>query len=414
MQLNTILFYWVGCDRFSRIRQGHVWADTRERVEERLRRALLIPLSVRISWYMSFFPLWWWRKLQTLQQVQQLSAEQLSLFFRSFYTLLKGGMSPYQALTILAHNKTDPVLKDALTRVVEQVGRGLLIGDAFRAASAWWPLTVIVAVTAAQTSGMLDRVSVYLADTYALQHQVRADMRTVLVVPLLTAGGALVLFGWVGHMCVSGMEGHEQGVFALIISVSDYVRAYGLWCAIGIVLFAHYIRLHIVHSLHSRIMHLYGLVMVYVPGVGAIIATGQSIFFFMITGVLIRAGVAIPDALAAVAAVHPSLYWRYVLQTMVTQLSRGVLLYDALQAAPRMCIPQSFIQMASPALTAGQFAGACEAMAELLRHERLRHMQRSIALLQPAFMIGIGIFVAYFISTVYESFSQSINSMNFM
>ena len=408
-----VLFYWVGSDHRRAIRRGWVWASDAEDVRSRLRKARVIPLRVGISRSMFLYPLWWWQQLQHMQQAQQLSAGQLGLFFRSLHTLLKEGMSPYQALSVLAQQGSDRRLQGAIRAVVVGIERGLLLGDAFNAAQSWWPQSIIVAVVATQTSGMLDRVCSHLADTCTLQQQVSADLTTVLMVPLITAGAAVLVLGWAAQFCASSLSTqHSSGFFWVFIECSRFVAAYGIYVMIGIGVSAHaLVRSNFSIPLLSRAI---STGVLSVPLWGPIIAAGHSIVFFMIIAVLLRAGAPIVTALTAVAAVHPNRYWRFVLSTMIDRLSAGWSLYEVMRAAPRVCIPDYFVQMLPSVLSAAHLAGVCEAAAELLRHERSQRLRRSIALVQPVLMISIGSMIAYFISIMYESLSQSMHSIHFL
>jgi len=408
-----VLFYWIGSDHRRAMRRGWVWAFDAESVHSRLRKARVIPLRVGISRFMFLYPLWWWQQLQHVQQTQQLSAGQLGLFFRSLHTLLKEGMSPYQALSVLVQQGSDRRLQGAIRAVIAGLERGLLLGDSFNAAHSWWPQSVIVAVVATQTTGMLDRVCIHLADTCTLQQQVSADLTTVLMVPLITAGAAVLVLGWAAQFCASSLSAHDfSGFFLVFIGCSRFVAAYGIYVMIAVGISTHaLLRSNFSIPWFSRAISTYVLSF---PLWGPIIAAGHSIVFFMIIAVLLRAGAPIVTALAAVAAVHPNRYWRFVLSIMIERLHAGWSLYEVMHAAPRVCIPDYFVQMLPSVLSSAHLAGVCEATAELLRHERSQRLRRSIALVQPVLMVSIGSMIAYFISIMYESLSQSMHSIHFL
>jgi type II secretory pathway component PulF len=72
------------------------------------------------------------------------------------------------------------------------------------------------------------------------------------------------------------------------------------------------------------------------------------------------------------------------------------------------------LHMIVTAQNSDQVATVFNTTAELLRHERAQRLKRLLSLLQPALLIGLGVFVAYFLSIAYKAFSQSIDAMNFV
>jgi type II secretory pathway component PulF len=413
MYMSQILYYWVGFDRRSRKRQGLVWAESPEHVRQRMQKIMLIPVSVGASWMMFLSPVWWRMQLQQFEHAHQLSCKQLSLFFHSLHTLLAGKMLPYQALQVLSGTTIDPTLRLAVLRVVAGIQKGLSLGDAFKSGDAWWPAPVIVAMAATQQSGTLDEVSVYLAEIYTLQRQLYADMVTVLFVPALTCFAAVGMLGWVAQFCVSYVgSGDRDAALTGIYWFLHVMLDYGIFFVIGVIFVGGLMlkKMKVPTPEKSMVLKILSRFALLMP----VITGGHSLFFFKITAVLMRSGVSLIAAFSAVRAVHPNLHWRGVIQSMEEGLRAGYSLPDVLSAAPPYCIPSAVLHMIVTAQNSDQVATVFNTTAELLRHERAQRLKRLLSLLQPALLIGLGVFVAYFLSIAYKAFSQSIDAMNFV
>lgn len=339
-----------------------------------------------------------------------LSFQELLVFLTMMHALLRDGMRLHEALRIVSHQTLYSPLQKATQQVVVHMEKGLSAGKAFTLTAAYWPSSIIVAVVASDNTESVCDLFKHLAGVFECSMQVRSDLKKILFLPLFTAVAAFFVMGWAAQLCLVGMP-HPPFFFVVCARAVTFVMQYGIESAIGI-LCAWYV-LKKCQTFFEPIMTVVDWFVLYIPFIGFFIASSHTFFFFMLLSVLLKAGVPLPQALHSMVQLFPNRYWRSVIVRFEEALYEGNAFVRVLGAAPAVCIPASCIAVIATASSALQLAVVCEHLADTLRQERARRLQWCILFLQPFLMILVGSCIAYFLYSVSESFSLSMQSMNF-
>ena len=118
-------------------------------------------------------------------------------FSEQLATLLKGGVPLVRALTMLADNCLDPVLKKCLERVVKDVSSGASLHNAFEKHPEVFDTFWVSLVRAGEMAGQLPKVLSQIAEHLATKEEMKAKVATALAYPAVLffmATGVLVFF----------------------------------------------------------------------------------------------------------------------------------------------------------------------------------------------------------------------------
>lgn len=311
--------------------KGTQVADSAFALRSRLRAQGLTPIWVHevqqapsqsdLSW----FDRLWHRQLTITQQV---------LLVRQLATLLEGGLPLAQVLQILAAQADQPSLRRLLSHLHAQIQEGHSLAHAFRSAPYRLPDDVVAMIAAGESTGNLVAVMARLADTLALQAQLRSQMQGALFYPALMLSLSLIIVVFLLSVVVPKvvvMFAHmkqslpplTQGLIALshtlvsgwywllLIICIGAVVFYGLWQRPVVRWWGHRFWLRL-------------------PLFGRLSYEAATARWSRTLAVLLSSGVPAVDALRISAQVLSWLPLRHAVEQMATQVHEGVPLYRAL------------------------------------------------------------------------------------
>ncbi len=407
MQKQLFLYYWICFDKRRIVRRGRVWSTDIDALVSRFARGGFLPITIRYSYWMHFYPAWWWRQWVLLQSRERLSLAQVAFFCRNVQALMSGGLSFFAALQVCAATATEVQLRSAVDDAVAYINRGIAPGDAFGMVGGRWPSVVPLVLSAAQGTGAFGEILIHLADAFEREVAYRRDIARAALLPAVTGLGAFCVLGWAAYLCAdhSGMVGGLGNVVGIINWLSDY----GGYAVLGL-LGAVYACSQLLGLLKGP-RALWDRIVLYLPLVGPLTARAHAILFFTMLALLLRAHIPVVKALHAMRPLFINAYWRQTIDGLVAHLMQGKSLPVAMEAAPRVCIPALFVATLPSATDAQLLAAVCQNMAVLLIRERSHLMDRYVALLQPALMAIVGVAIAGFLYLMYQGFSQSLGAI---
>ncbi|MCL1976161.1 MAG: type II secretion system F family protein [Firmicutes bacterium] len=112
----------------------------------------------------------------------QLLADELSLFFMQLLLMLKAGILPVDAMTLLAQDSSSPRETRLLNRIHEILESGAPIHEALAAAECF-PDHALRMVQVGEETGRLEQVLTALAQHYGQEHELRQNLRQAVSYP---------------------------------------------------------------------------------------------------------------------------------------------------------------------------------------------------------------------------------------
>lgn len=331
-----------------------------------------------------------------------VSVPDLSLATRRLATLLGSAVPVYEAVATLWEQEAPGELKRVLGRVRDRLAEGQGLAQALAAEPQVFSESYIGMVSAGEASGALDVVLERLAEFQEDQAEVRSRVITALIYPAIMVvvgvGVMMVLLGFVVPKISAVFETNKATlplVTILLIKASTLVRK-GWWAmgALVILAVAAWKRLKADEALLLRrdrfILRL--------PMAGQLWRRLVLSRFAKVLGLLLQSGVPIIKAMEITGeAVVNREYKSFLAQARET-LIQGGSLSGALKTSP--LFPPLLTHMTA----VGEKSGALDAMlikaGDAFQKEFNAQVTRSMALLEPMLILGMGLTIGFMVIAV--------------
>ena len=181
--------------------------------------------------------------LSSLTKTQTLSSKELALITRQLATLLSAGLPVEEALGAVGEQTEKQRIKALILSVRSKVVEGHALSSAMREHPASFAALYTATIAAGEKTGHLDTVLERLAEYTEQQWQMRQKLKTALIYPSMIVLVAVGIVGFLLEYVVPKMVavyGHLNQALPwmteLLIGMSEFVKSYGFYTVIGIVL----------------------------------------------------------------------------------------------------------------------------------------------------------------------------------
>src|SRR3989449_9567642 len=171
----------------------------------------------------------------------RISGRMLENFTRLLSSLLAAGVPLSRALVILYKEASTPTAQAKWKEIHGLVVDGMSLADAMSKSPETFPRVYTAMVQAGETGGFLDLVLAQIADFQAREKELRSKVLTAMLYPsilLVLALGVVVFlltfFIPRFQLVFAGFGGALPLPTQIVIGVSNVVRSYGLFVALGL------------------------------------------------------------------------------------------------------------------------------------------------------------------------------------
>lgn len=403
------LYFYKAVTREGESVESQCEADTEAAVIRQLQQEGLLP--IRVSPVSS--SLFGWLRMQ--RRRSRLGLKDVMLFTHELLTLLQAGLPLDRALTVLLElTEQQPELNAMIARVLERVKGGAQLSDALEAQSGVFSRFYLNLVRAGEASGALDQVLARLAEYLERSRELRETVSTAMVYPAIlvtmSALSLLMLLTFVVPQFTEMFEsaGKElpiptQIVVGLATGLRDYWWALPL-VGMGIV---SYVRYQLSDPERRKTWDARFLKL---PLVGDLIRKIEVANFSRTLGTLLSNGVSL---LTALGIVRDTLSNKVIAEKM--ELALESLKQGGGLSAPLIesgLFPTLAIQMIKLGEESGHLDQMLERIAITYDKEIKIAVQRLLALLEPALIVGMGIMIAGIIISILMAI-LSVNDLAF-
>ena len=322
-----------------------------------------------------------------------LNRFQLALLTRQFATLLGAGLTVEQALVALAEQCPTAAERERIAAVRSQVlaGHGL----AAALAGSGFPELYCALAAAGERSGRLEVVMAKLADYLERREDARGRLLSALIYPAVVAlvAGAVIaaLLAYVVPQLVVVFESARQTLpwpTRALIAASGFVRSgWWLWLALAVVIAAAALFVRRNAAVRERVQS----IALRMPLIGPLLLMSDTARFASSLSILTGGGVPILSALEAAARTLRTLPLRRAVREACAAVGEGAALSHALKASGRF--PPLLAHLIANGETTGSMEQALDAAARAAESELNGRTQIAMALIEPALIVALGLFV---------------------
>ena len=333
---------------------------------------------------------------------KKLNLEKFLIFNQQFVTLIRAGLPILKSLDLLAERLTDAKLMPYINAVREDVRKGVLLSEAFRAQSIF-PKIYITSVMAGEKSGSLVEVLERYITYQKLALSVRKKVLVSLMYPCMLILLVIALMVFLVTSVVPSFATLYSSMSAKLPEITVYLIAIGTTARGGIVAGAAVlfglIALFVWWSRGEAAQEKIDRVKIRVPLFGDIWIKYQVAQFSRVLGTLLTGGIPLVQGLETAAESLGTPLLRKTLDKASRMVKEGQPLSLSLQAT------KIFPPLAVDMIEVGESTGALPAMlssvAEFYEEDVNTKMTAALSLIEPLIMVFMGVFVACVLIALY-------------
>ena len=384
-------YEYAALDARGRNTRGLIEGDTPRQVRQLLRERGLTPLDVkevsesRVRQRGSF----------SMRGSVSLGTTELSLLTRQLAVLTRSGLPLDEALTAASQQSESKRVQRVALGVRARVVEGNSLASAMSEFPGAFPTLFRATVEAGEQAGRLDDVLERLADYAERGHALRNKVLLATLYPAILSvvalGVVIALMTYVVPKVVGVFQSIGQELPPLtrgLIAFSDFLRHYGLYMAVGIVVAIFLFRRAMRGEAFRRRVH---RDMLSLPLIGRLVRGANTGRFMRTLGILFGSGVPILDALRIGAQVVNNLPMREAVDDATRRVREGASLNRSLSES-RLFPPITLHLIAS-----GEASGKLDEMLDRAASNQERELEVTIAavmgVFEPALILLMGVVV---------------------
>jgi general secretion pathway protein F len=383
-------FEYTALDASGRETRGTLEGDTARHVRQLLRERQLLPVQVSEVTQTEAK-----RQGSTFGFRRGASAADVALLTRQLATLSKAGLPLEEALLAVSQQTEKPRVRSILLGVRSKVMEGYTLAAGLAEFPRVFPEIYRSTVAAGEQSGHLDGVLERLADYTENRDQLRQRILGALLYPIvLTVMCLAIVSGMLVYVVPKVVEVFETGkaqlplMTRLLIGLSGFLRVYGIWLVIAIVLgafgFSRWLRKPDARRRFHRMM-------LELPVVGRLVRGFNTARFTRTFSILTGSAVPVLEALRIAGEVVSNVPMREAVDQAAQRVREGAPIGRSLGQS------RLFPPMTIHLISSGESSGKLEDMLERAAVSQERELDGILAalvgLLGPALIVLMGLFV---------------------
>ena len=333
---------------------------------------------------------------------QKLNVEKFLIFNQQFVTLIRAGLPILKALDLLADRLTDPKLGKYIQAVRDEVRNGAQLSDAFGSQGIFPPIYV-TSILAGEKSGALTEVLERFITYQRLALAVRKKIILSLLYPSILLVLVICLIVFLITYVVpnfaqlyTSMQAQLPAATVILIAVGTTARGYILFIIGFMVLlgvgFRFWSRTESGRERMDRIK-------LRTPVLGEVWIKYQVAQFSRVLSTLLVGGIPLMTALETASNSLGTLLLQRTLDKARRSVREGQSLSSSL--ASTKIFPGLSIDMIEVGESTGALPQMLNSVAEFYEDDVNTRMTGALALIEPAIMIFMGIFVAFVLIALY-------------
>ncbi|WP_417450052.1 type II secretion system inner membrane protein GspF [Kordiimonas sp.] len=382
-----LAFEYEALDGRGRAKTGIISADSERDARERLKAGALFVTSLAPASQKKAA-----RKFNLLSREDVIAAKELALVTRQLATMLGAAATVEEALGAIAAQAEKPGPRRVLTRVRASVMEGLRLSQAMEQEPKSFDPLYRSMVAAGEASGDLARVLGSVAEHREKSQDTKNKVQSALIYPLVLAVVAAAVVTALMIFVVPKVVGQFDSfgselpmLTQIVVGVSDFLVAYGLWLAVviglGIFAFLSAMRAPAFRfRVHSALLRL--------PVIGKLIRAVNAARFARALGTLVEGGSPVLEGLMAARETVRNDRMRLALDGAIGQIREGMGTSAALRQAGEF--PPMLGYMAAAGEKSGQLAPMLHRVADYLDSEFDGFTKTALSLLEPMIVILMG------------------------
>jgi type IV pilus assembly protein PilC len=343
----------------------------------------------------------------------KVKLKDLALFCRQFYTMLNAGVPILTCLDILSNQIENKKLRQVTKEVNDDVEKGGVLSDAMKKHKDVFPDLLVSLITSGEASGTLDSIMLRMATHYEKENKINNKVSSALIYPIILG---LVSIGAVGFILVYVMPTFtdifkQSGTVLpwstqLLLDLSNGIK--NNWLIIIIVVILGGFLFNIFRRSDEGIL-VFSKLKLKLPVIKKL---NQMIIVSRFTrtlSTLIASGVSLIDGLTIVSEVTGNKVAEKSLIKIRDNVMRGETLYTSMVESN--IFPPMLYSMIKIGEDTGSLDDILNKTADFYDEELETLIQTSVALLEPALIVFMGLVIGFMVISIMVPMFSSYNQI---
>ncbi len=386
-------FLWEGRDKRGQRIKGNTMAPDETAVRADLRRQGIAPSRVR-------------RKRDSLAGMKggKVNAADIAVFSRQLSTMLIAGIPMVQSFEIVASGVDKPSVRNLILAIKSDVESGTSLHEALAKQPLYFDDLFVNLVRAGEQAGaldtLLDKIATYKEKSEATKKKVKKALfypAAVLSVAAIVTSVLMIFVIPEFQKLFKGFGANLPAFTMVVINISNAVRHYGIFIAIGI---GAAVAVFLYFKKRSRkLREVLDRLTLKVPIIGPILTKAAIARFSRTLSTMFAAGVPLVEALESVAGATGNIVYENAVLRMRDEVATGQRLQRAMQT--QAIFPNMVVQMIAVGEESGSLDSMAAKVATFYEAEVDNAVDSMSALLEPLIMVILGIIVGSLVVAMY-------------
>ncbi len=384
-------FNWEGTDTRGKKVKGKTTAANEAAVRSELRRQGVVPKRIR-------------KESTLFKSSGRVSAADIAIFSRQLSTMLTAGIPLVQAFDIVGAGHDNPAVQRLVLNIKQDVESGASLAEALAKHPLHFDDLFVNLVTAGEQAGaletLLDKIATYKEKTEAIKKKVKKALfypGAVMVVALIVTTILLVFVIPEFESLFQGFGADLPAFTRMIIDLSVFVRAQGIWLAMGISGgIAAYIY---AYKRNKKLREIQDRISLKLPIIGGILDKSAVSRFARTLATMFAAGVPLVEALESVAGACGNIVYEIAVLQIRDEVATGQRLQHAMENTERF--PNMVIQMIAVGEESGSLDEMAGKVADFYEDDVDNAVDGLSSLLEPLIMAILGVLVGGLVIAMY-------------
>ncbi|GAA0405604.1 type II secretion system inner membrane protein GspF [Cocleimonas flava] len=389
-------FEYIALDAKGQEEKGMLEADNAKQIRQILRDGNLTPLEVNQV-----------EKSENNNKVKtrragKVKASELALLTRQLATLVQSGSPLEEALATTAKQSEKRNIKHILSAVRSKVVEGFSFADGLKTYPSVFPDMYRATVAAGEQSGHLDAVLERMADYTESRQETQQRISTAMFYPvILTILSVAIVAGLLAFIVPKIVDvfdnvGQElPAMTQVLIAISDFVRAYGIYIAVLLVV------LFIVFKQMIKIpkwKYRYHSFLLKVPLIKKMVRGLNTARFARTLSILASSGVPILDAMSISAQVVQNMPMRQAVTDAAIKVREGMTINRALEQSGYF--PPMTVYLIASGESSGRLDDMLERAAMQQERETDAMLTNMLGIFEPVLILVMGAVVLLIVLSI--------------
>ena len=384
-------FNWEGTDTRGKKVKGKTTAVNEAAVRSELRRQGVVPKRIR-------------KESTLFKSSGSVSASDIAIFSRQLSTMLTAGIPLVQAFDIVGSGHDNPAVQRLVLNIKQDVESGASLAEALAKHPLHFDDLFVNLVTAGEQAGaletLLDKIATYKEKTEAIKKKVKKALfypGAVMVVALIVTTILLVFVIPEFESLFQGFGADLPAFTRMIIDLSVFVRAQGIWLAMGIsggiagYMYA--------YKRNKKLREIQDRISLKLPIIGGILDKSAVSRFARTLATMFAAGVPLVEALESVAGACGNIVYEIAVLEVRDEVATGQRLQHAMENTERF--PNMVIQMIAVGEESGSLDEMASKVADFYEDDVDNAVDGLSSLLEPLIMAILGVLVGGLVIAMY-------------